>query len=456
MPKAKTNTEFYAEINLKYGNKYTLKSPYKNNRSKISFFCNGCHSEHMMIAQHLLNNGCSKCGRRIGANKNTLSEDQFQERLFKKCGSRIISKEPYIKRDEKILFYSFDCNHYWRATPDAVLGGNGCNECALERSIKTRTKTHEQFIFEVKELVGHDYKVIGEYTKTNKTLEFLHISCGNYFPMTPNSFLGGHRCPSCYGTPKKTTEQFKKEIFDLVGDEYRVIGEYLGNKNEITFEHVNCKESNFPYFKMRPNSFLSANQRCPKCSPSKKDTKESFEAKLLKKRGNEYELIGEYINSWTIVELVHKCGYVWNVTPSNVLNGQNCPRCSKSIAESKGERKIRKYLENCGISFKQEHSFKGLISKRSLRFDFVIFSNQNPVMMIEFQGIQHYQPIAYFGGMEKYKQQIQHDILKAKYAKEKNLSLLIIPYWHYNDIGNILDGFIKKHLIQSHNSDVLK
>ena len=34
-------------------------------------------------------------------------------------------------------------------------------------------------------------------------------------------------------TPKKTQEQFEKEVYDLVGDEYKVVGKYISSGEKI-------------------------------------------------------------------------------------------------------------------------------------------------------------------------------------------------------------------------------
>ena len=39
---------------------------------------------------------------------------------------------------------------------------------------------------------------------------------------------------------RKTTEEFKKEVYTLVGNEYSVLGNYINNKTKITnYEEFN-------------------------------------------------------------------------------------------------------------------------------------------------------------------------------------------------------------------------
>lgn len=62
----------------------------------------------------------------------------------------------------------------------------------------------------------------------------------------------------------KTTELFKKEVYDLEGDDFIVLSDYISAKDNIKIQHVKCGH----IFDILPNSFLCGN-RCPKCKQSK-------------------------------------------------------------------------------------------------------------------------------------------------------------------------------------------
>ena len=66
-----------------------------------------------------------------------------------------------------------------------------------------------------------------------------HNICNYKFEINPTNFLSGKRCPKCAGKNKKTTEQFKQEIYELVGNEYEVLSEYK-NVNKIKIKHNIC------------------------------------------------------------------------------------------------------------------------------------------------------------------------------------------------------------------------
>ena len=76
-----------------------------------------------------------------------------------------------------------------------------------------------------------------------------------------------------------------------------------------------------------------------------------------------------------------------------------------------------------------------LNSKQKLRFDFYI---KELNVCIEFQGIQHYKPINYFGGESRYNSQVKKDNIKVNFCNENNIKLIRIPYFEIDNIEKIL------------------
>ncbi len=99
---------------------------------------------------------------------------------------------------------------------------------------------------------------------------------------------------------------------------------------------------------------------------------------------------------------------------------------------SRGEIKIYEVLKNSGLPFEQEYSFPDLTTKagRPLRFDFAVLDDEGNVdFLIEFQGIQHYQPKGKFGGAKGFSRQRYNDNQKRIYCMRNQISLVTIPYW---------------------------
>lgn len=102
------------------------------------------------------------------------------------------------------------------------------------------------------------------------------------------------------------------------------------------------------------------------------------------------------------------------------------------MKSSRGEIKIFEILTEAGLDFQEEYSFKDLVSSsgRPLRFDFAVFDDNGDIdFLIEFQGIQHYEPKSKFGGAKGLYQQKYNDNQKKKYCLEHGYTLICIPYW---------------------------
>ena len=93
---------------------------------------------------------------------------------------------------------------------------------------------------------------------------------------------------------------------------------------------------------------------------------------------------------------------------------------------SRGEIKIEEILQDAGLNFTEEFSFPDLISSsgKPLRFDFAVFDDNDELdFLIEFQGIQHYEPKSKFGGISGLRKQQYNDMQKREYCKKNNICL---------------------------------
>lgn len=111
---------------------------------------------------------------------------------------------------------------------------------------------------------------------------------------------------------------------------------------------------------------------------------------------------------------------------------------------SRGEITIHEILEKNGINFKEEYSFKDLVSSSGtpLRFDFAVFDDDGDLdFLIEYQGIQHYLPKEKFGGMAGLVKQQYNDMQKRVYCQKHGINLVIIPY---TDEGRLSFDYIMR------------
>ena len=137
-----------------------------------------------------------------------------------------------------------------------------------------------------------------------------------------------------------------------------------------------------------------------------------------------------------------ECGNDFKVRTDSLTTG-NTTSCGCLIG-SKGEKKVKEYLETHNVNFQQEFSFSDLVNIRPLRFDFAILDKEdNLLTLIEYDGRQHNNITGYFGGIDEFELYQERDQLKNDYCKKNNIPLIRIPYTEYDNIPEIL----KKHLL---------
>ena len=92
------------------------------------------------------------------------------------------------------------------------------------------------------------------------------------------------------------------------------------------------------------------------------------------------------------------------------------------------------------IEFLFDWSDYDCIVKRPLKFDFNI---PDLGILIEYDGIQHYEPSDFFGGIKAFKKLLEYDSIKNKWADENGFKLVRIRYDH--EIDKIIDDEVMNY-----------
>lgn len=216
---------------------------------------------------------------------------------------------------------------------------------------------------------------------------------------------------------------FKKEGYELLSKTY---------PNAMTPMKVRCPNGHVT--DMTFTNFRRGH-RCKRCSMTefnKRNRKSIDEIRnFLEKDG--YELISkEYLNS--DAELLVRCpdGHIFDTNWRKLRSGNKCRYCNTI---SHGEKRIERFLNKNKIEFEKQYIIKDCKFKRYLPFDFYL-SDYN--LLIEYDGIGHYEIKEYFGGYEGFVDTKIRDTIKNIYCKDNNIDLLRIPYWEFDNIENIL------------------
>ena len=407
--KRKTNEEFQQEVFSLVGDEYTFLDKYVNAKDKIKVKHNKCGNIYEVQPNNFIHG--KRCPYCFGTPKKT--DEQFKKEVYNLVGNEYVFMGQYQGKGTKIKVKHDECGNTYEVTPHSFLQGNRCPYCS-----GLVQKTDEQFKQEVYNLVGDSYIFLDSYVNTRTKIRVKHNKCGNVYLVSPSKFLTGRRCPYCAGLAKKTDKQFRQEVFDLVGDTYVFLDSYVNSHIKIRVKHNKCNH----VYSVSPTNFIRGS-RCPYCNGNARKTNKQFKQEIYELVGNEYTFLEDYRGNETKIKVKHnKCGKIYEVKPSNFLYvKRRCPYCNSP----KGELIINKMLKSLGINYETQKTFDDLKDTKLLSYDFYIPS-QN--ILIEYQGIQHYEPINIFGGEDKFKAQQKHDQMKLEYAKEHGYNLIAIPY----------------------------
>jgi hypothetical protein len=182
-----------------------------------------------------------------------------------------------------------------------------------------------------------------------------------------------------------------------------------------------------------PRSFYCG-YGCLKCRPKKRNpkqvTKKQFIERAKKIHGEKYDYSKvSYVTLYNEVEIIcPKHGSFYQKPTVHIHAKSNCPECNVS----KGEEIIGIWLNSKEIKY--EFQYKVRINNSNHYYDFYL-PDYN--IMIEFNGLQHYKPIKFFGGQEGFSYLQERDKIKERYCLENQIKLLILKY--NDDIEDILN-----------------
>ena len=295
--------------------------------------------------------------------------------------------------------------------------------------IKIKNMTKEQFIKKAKLVHGNDYDYNFVEYKNNKTkVKIKCNTCKNIFEQRPNNHLNGQNCPFCFGSKKLTTEQFIEKAKQIHGNKYDYsLVDYINSKTKVKIKCNNCGN----IFEQIPDVHTNSRHGCTFCSPTSKLNTEQFVEKARIIHGDDYDYsLVEYKNSNTKIKIkCNNCKKIFEQRPYDHLKGCGC------FCVYKGEIEIENYLKENNISFEKTKKYSNLKDKSLLSYDFYLPSKN---LLIEYNGEQHYKN-KFKKTFHEWHRQLHHDWLKRKYAKDNNINLLIIPYWKFGNIKEILD-----------------
>ena len=282
---------------------------YEHQKVKARFQCSQGHTWMARPNNVLFGKGCPKCGSISAANKKRLTVDVVRNRL---AGRGIDLVGEYANSQTKTLF---KCNegHTWEATPNSVMGGNGCPHCSGNVPL-TKEIVNARIAERGITLLG-GYR--GAHTKT-----LFQCSEGHTWEARPGNIMQGKNCPHCDG-------QFplsKEIVIERIADRGLVmLGEYVNSMTKTLFK---CNEGHT--WEASPGNVIGGTS-CPHCSGNVLLTTEIVNDRITD-RG--LVLLDEYVSNSVKRRFQCSEGHVWETAPANVLSGRGCTVCAERTSDN--------------------------------------------------------------------------------------------------------------------------
>lgn len=96
--------------------------------------------------------GCPICGAKQAGNKNSITKEEFIQRLFErntKYTPTVSYLGGYVASTKKCMFKCDECGNEWSTLPRTIWDGVGCPECAKKKNADRQTYTP----YDVKQLI---------------------------------------------------------------------------------------------------------------------------------------------------------------------------------------------------------------------------------------------------------------------------------------------------------------
>ena len=305
--------------------------------------------------------------------------------------------------------------------------------------------TTESFILRSKQVHGEDtfdYS-LSEYLNSKTKVIVKCNKCGTFCEQYPHNHLSGNGCKTCQykklpQNQADSHENFLVRAKNVHGEKFEYLSEYVNKRAKIKIHCFQCNS----IFEQRAYSHLEG-YGCKECARIKSYNSqvmsiEVFESRCKEVHENRYEYYQDFegVNNSKIKIRCRVHDFIFSQNPGAHLHKkQGCPTCNNS----KGEEKVRKYLEANNINFEFQKRFSECRNRYPLPFDFYLPDYNT---CIEYDGILHFEAVELFGGQENLKRTQLNDAKKSKFCQDNSIKLLRISYADEENISEIIKTFL--------------
>lgn len=258
----------------------------------------------------------------------------------------------------------------------------------------------------------YDYSYVNYIN--NKTKVRIGCRIHGFFYQEPRCHLSGNGCPNCAPNKKIDLNKFIERSRKVHGDKYDYSrSKYINGRSKI---NITCK--NHGEFWQNAREHMKGSN-CPECVREKRYLDKSvFLDRASKIHNNLYDY-KDVIYKGARNKIIINCKVhgPFSQTAWDHLHGCGCPICSSSTLE----KEVRNFLKSNNIIYSEQMTWDWLVNKKHQKVDFYL---PEFVTAIECQGIQHFEPIEFFGGEPRFNEQVAMDSNKKSLCSNHNIKLV--------------------------------
>ncbi len=192
----KTHDEYVSELLIKNPNIEVVEK-YVTAKIKIKHKCLKHDVYFDIDPDHVLRGrGCKLCEGEHKSNVQIKQLDEYKQDLAIKNPNVEIVGEYFgarVKTSHRCKLH----NVIWDVTPDAILHGQGCEICKLEKISEKNSLSHEEYMQRLLDINPY-ITPLDEYTIGSIKIRHKCLICGHEWSVVPFNILSGSGCPQCY------------------------------------------------------------------------------------------------------------------------------------------------------------------------------------------------------------------------------------------------------------------
>jgi hypothetical protein len=456
----KSLEDFIGQARAIHGDTYDYsKVAYQDSKTKVELICRKHDSFFQAPNNHIFRKaGCPYCaGKKVCEDNCLLTVNPDVAAQWHPTRNGALKPTDVTGSAHDVVWWRCSAGHEWEATVNSrrkqsplsreASRYTGCPICRLQKVANALSDTHPI-------LNGEWHKTKNGYYTPDYVTAHTHTSywwrcaCSEEFQMAVSlRAILGLGCPRC--NPEQviatlTVSSLYPEVVPFWHRENdRAPNEVHPGDHTTEYRWV-CEACGSEYL-ATAGSRVRATKGCPYCTGREVNHTNSLAA-LRPDVAAEWDekanggLTPDDVTPGSHRQVWWRCKrnqtHKWRASAHNrVGNDSGCPTCN----ESKGEIAIRRYLRDKKLRYKSQHRVRGVG-----RFDFA--TKTDGFAVIEYHGEQHYRPCAFGSskpnaGVKNLFDNVRRDRKKEQWCRENKIPMLVIPYWDYERVSEILDTF---------------